>query len=316
MRPIKKIALIAVGDERWQGGIIGTGSVVTNTVDPWTVNVGNLLRCIQKMEPVNINIIMKRIKSLFWKLRWFINHYRQLNPDILIIPNKFLGPLRFISDSVATSNNVDFLEDERFKKAYEKAVATNPWKDFEMQWRTYVVCALAEMVKHLQGDFVECGVNTGAYSRALIDYIDFNATNKTFYLFDTYQGLVPEQVTEEEKIAGVASYFGKYKNVYEQVKQTFAAFRAKIIQGVVPKTLSEFTGDKVCYLSIDMNVAEPEIAAVNFFWHKLSSGGVIILDDYGFPAHIVQKKAMDNFAKQKGVPILYIPTGQGIIFKP
>jgi hypothetical protein len=42
----------------------------------------------------------------------------------------------------------------------------------------------------------------------------------------------------------------------------------------------------------------------------------MILDDYGFPKHVKQKKAFDQFAKKKQVPILYIPTGQGIIFKP
>ena len=65
-----------------------------------------------------------------------------------------------------------------------------------------------------------------------------------------------------------------------------------------------------------MNVMEPEIAAANYFWDKLVSGGVMILDDYGFPAHIVQKRAFDDFAKQKKVPLLYVPTGQAIIFKP
>ena len=36
----------------------------------------------------------------------------------------------------------------------------------------------------------------------------------------------------------------------------------------------------------------------------------------GFPMHIEQKKAFDNFAIEKKVEILRLPTGQGIIFKP
>lgn len=257
-----------------------------------------------------------RVKALFKKLNWFARNYRSITVDSLVVPNKFLGPLKFVADSVATSNNCDFLEDPRFKKAYTLAHNTSPWKNFEMQWRTYVVCSLAELVKRLPGDFVECGVNTGAYSRALIDYIDFNQTGKTFYLFDTYQGLVSAQISESEISAGVDSYLSTYTDVYDQVVETFAPFNTRIIKGMVPDTLQQCDAATICYLSIDMNVVAPEIAAANYFWDKMVSGAVMIIDDYGFPAHIVQKKAFDQFAKEKQVPILYIPTGQAIIFKP
>ena len=259
---------------------------------------------------------MKKIKALFWKLNWFVDNYRKLSPEVLLVPNKFQGPVNYISDGVATSSNSDFLNDPRFLRAYRLAEETSPWKGFEMQWRTFIVCSLAEMVKHLPGDFVECGVNTGAYSRALIEYIDFNKTGKKFYLLDTYEGLVPEQITEKEKLNGVGNYLNTYKNVYEQVVKTFSPFNTKIIKGAVPHTLPECDTNQICYLSIDMNVKEPEIAAANYFWDKLVSGAVLILDDYGFPGHIEQKKAFDEFAAQKGVSILYVPTGQGIIFKP
>jgi hypothetical protein len=135
-------------------------------------------------------------------------------------------------------------------------------------------------------------------------------------LFDTFDGLVDELVTEEEKKVGIAYYMGShYKDVYERVKETFAPFKTKIIKGAVPDTLKEFTGDKVCFLSIDMNVVAPEIAAADFFWNKLVTGGVLILDDYGFPMHINQKIAFDAFAEKHGQQILSLPTGQGILIK-
>jgi len=260
--------------------------------------------------------VLNKIKGFFWRINWFFKHYRQINGNAILILNKFQGPLTYVKDGVATSNNSDFLQDERFRKAYQLAEQTSPWKGFEMQWRTFVVCTLAEIVKRLPGDFVECGVNTGAYSRAVIDYIDFQKTGKTFYLLDTYEGLVPGQLTEAEKAAGVKDYFDTYTNVYDQVVKTFSLFRTRIIKGPVPDTLSQCDAKEVCYLSIDMNVVAPEIAAANYFWDKVVSGGVIILDDYGFPAHIEQKKSFDRFAREKSVSILYIPTGQGIIFKP
>ena len=43
---------------------------------------------------------------------------------------------------------------------------------------------------------------------------------------------------------------------------------------------------------------------------------MVVLDDYGFRAHIEQKHAMDAFARSVGVSILSLPTGQGMISKP
>lgn len=260
--------------------------------------------------------MINKLKNISWKLNWLKNNYKKIQPGVQFLPEVFQGPITYQADGIITSNNCDFINEPKFNKAYNAAKNTNPWSGFNMPWRVYVVCWLANMVKNLQGDFVECGVNTGAYSRAVIDYIDFNNLNKCFYLLDTYEGLVAEQITEAEKNAGIEFYLGNYKNVYEQVKVTFNEFNTKIIKGMVPNTLIECTAEKICYLSIDMNVMEPEIAAINYFWDKVVSGGVIILDDYGFPYHIEQKKAFDSFAKEKNINILSLPTGQGIIFKP
>ena len=123
-------------------------------------------------------------------------------------------------------------------------------------------------------------------------------------------------ITEAEKKAGIGVYLkDHYENVYDRVVKTFSSFNTKIIKGIVPNTLEECKADKICYLSIDMNCVEPEIAAANYFWDKLVIGGVVILDDYGFPLHIEQKKAFDIFAKEHYQSILYLPTGQGVIIK-
>jgi hypothetical protein len=257
----------------------------------------------------------KFILRQFDKFHWFIQNYRRITKYTPEPMGHFLGPVTYNTDSLVTSNNCDFVNEPRFASAYTAAAATNPWKGFTLQWRVYICCWFADYVKGLDGDFVECGVNTGAYSRAVIDYINFPSLKKTFYLLDTYEGLVESLVSEQEKHDGVDVYFGKYENVYEQVKKTFAPFNAKVIKGVVPDTLLECTSEKVCYLSLDMNCVAPEIAAINYFWDKLVDGAVVILDDYGFPMHINQKLAFDAFAKEKGIEILCLPTGQGIMFK-
>ena len=73
---------------------------------------------------------------------------------------------------------------------------------------------------------------------------------------------------------------------------------------------------KVCYLSIDMNCVAPEIAAAEYFWHKLVPRAVIVLDDYCWGTHYEQKLALDRLAARRGARVLALPTGQGLIFKP
>ncbi|MFM6844404.1 MAG: TylF/MycF/NovP-related O-methyltransferase, partial [Dolichospermum sp.] len=154
-------------------------------------------------------------------------------------------------------------------------------------------------------------------ARGIIDYTRFQETNKTFYLFDTFEGFNENYVSEHEKNNGILSlYSSHYKSCYEEVKETFKNFNVEIIKGAVPDTLNKVNIDKVSFLSIDMNCTLPEIAALNFFWDKLVSGAIVVLDDYGFAPHIEQKKAHDMFATQHNVIVLSLPTGQGIIIKP
>lgn len=260
--------------------------------------------------------------NFYRKLKWFLKYYSEIGFDKKLVststqlmPKHFHGTITYNTDGLITSNNCDFITDPAFSKAYAAAAATNPWEGFTLQWRVYIVCWFANKVKELEGDFVECGVNTGAYARAVIEYVNFQELSKRFYLFDTFSGLDERQISATEAEAGIVEYLGNYKDVYEQVKETFAPFKVSIIKGRVPDTLDQCKAEKICYLSIDMNVTEPEIAAANYFWDKIVKGGVIMLDDYGFPQHINQKIAFDAFAKEKGVSILCLPTGQGVIIK-
>jgi O-methyltransferase len=270
-----------------------------------------------------INLRMKKYIPLFIKVnarrwQWFFKNYGKINQQSQVIDHShYSGPITYDTDSITTSNNSDFTKDPRFVRSYAAAVETKRGVGISLQWRTYVLCWLADHVKHLEGDFVECGVDTGAYSRAVVEYVDFKKLNKKIYLMDTFEGLVAGLVTEEELKAGIEKYMDKYKtkNLYEQVRETFRDFNAVVIKGMIPDTLPQCTASKICYLSIDMNCVAPEIAAAEYFWDKIVPGGVVILDDYGFPAHILQKKAFDEFALRKNVSILSLPTGQGIIIK-
>ena len=236
--------------------------------------------------------------------------------------DRLLGTASYNHDNlISCHKNVGFLRDERFLSAYHSGVHSGHkiggGGDIHIEWRVHVACWAAERALSLPGAFVECGVNTGILSLAVCEYINFNAAGKDFYLFDTFNGIPKSQMREDEKVDRVRENAMMHEDCFECAQQNFTPFpRAKLVRGLVPDTLSTVPIEKVCYLSIDMNIVHPEIAAMEFFWDKLVSGAAIILDDYGWANYSLQQEAHDRFAASKGVPILSLPTGQGLIIKP
>ncbi len=226
------------------------------------------------------------------------------------------GPVTYNRDGLATRHNADFIDDPRFARAYRAGKSTGSWYGSDLQWRAHVLCWAADRGSRLEGDFVECGVDRGGFALTVTDYVGLKDLPKRFYLLDTFAGLSEKHLTDEERSHGLRA--GTYDDCYEHVKKVFAGYpNITIIRGTVPETLSQVPTQKVAYLSIDMNSREPEIAAAEYFWPKLVTGAAMVLDDFGFtPRHIVQKRAFDEFAAQKGVPLLTLPTGQGLIIKP
>lgn len=230
----------------------------------------------------------------------------------------FIGNPTYSQDGLVTNHICHFMDDPKFQESYRLATDHPSLTNYiKMHWRVYIACWAASKVKHLEGDFVECGVDRGVLSRAIVHYVDFIDLKKKFYLFDTFEGIPLENVSEEEKSTTEIKK-RQYANTYDIVKERFRNFSNVIlVKGKVPETLNQVNFDKISYLSLDMNNANPEIAAAEFFWDKLISGGVIVLDDYAYgEKYMVQRREFDKFAVRKGIQVLTLPTGQGLIFKP
>lgn len=218
-------------------------------------------------------------------------------------------------DELLTGHNCDFMKDPHFKKCYDAAVKAGLAVSDKIHWRAHVACWAASYASRLEGDFIECGVNKGFLSKIVIDFIDFKSLPKTFYLLDTFEGFADRYLVESER-RKIEQQGSIYKPCYEFVLKIFLEHsNVRIIKGVVPDTLPQVSGDRIAYLSIDMNCVQPEIAAAEFFWPKLVQGGVMLLDDYGHAGHELQKEAFDKFALRHSTSILCLPTGQGLIFK-
>ncbi len=219
-------------------------------------------------------------------------------------------------DGLASIHNHDFADDPAFVAAYERGVRAAG--DYSWRWRVHIGLWAAEAASRLEGDFVECGVNRGFLSSAIMQYLDWNNLNKNFYLLDTFSGMDSRYAIEgAERRNNENLESGFYVKDANAARQNFGEWKnVRIIVGPVPDTLCEVDTEKIAYLHLDMNCPEPEAAAFEILWPRLVPGAFILLDDYAYRGYSSQKSAMDAAAAKQKVRIASLPTGQGLLIKP
>ena len=255
--------------------------------------------------------VMDVTKNIVKRVPWLVKLYERLHK--LKYARLTFMPFSYDKNGLFTIHNSDFQFDERFVVAFTESEQETGFS-YPAPWRCYVNAWAVSHALNISGDMVECGVYKGFTSHLLCRWIDIDSTNKTLYLVDSFEGLDEGNVSDAEK--GMLKKNKQYAGTHDQVKKAFAKFQnVSIVKGFVPDVLSRVNPQTVSYLHIDMNYVHPEIAAAEYFWDRLSTGAVIVLDDYGFKSHIEQKKAFDLFARERGILVLPLPTGQGIMIK-
>lgn len=262
---------------------------------------------------------LTQLKLLLKGMKAFFSLPNPKRAQLLEIAASSVGlhgtPFTFLEDGLCTIHNSDFCKEPLFKKSYSAGQRTNSWRGWELRWRAYLFCCFAEHAKSVQGDYVECGVNLGGNARMLIEFLSFERLQRNLLLFDTFSGFDSRLLSSEERSSTHRLY--PYFSCLSEVRKTFAGFSfVKIIPGSVPDSLKTYPFSKICFLSIDMNCVVPEVAAFEYLWPFISPGGVILLDDYGFRAHVRQKEAFDLLSASMNFRIIQLPTGQGLVMKP
>ena|GEM_PF-389294 len=225
-------------------------------------------------------------------------------------------------DGLRSIHNHEFMDDPAFRNAYARGVRA-AGDDYRWHWRVHIGLWAAVCAARLDGDFIECGVNRGFLSSAIMDYLNWDSLGKHFYLLDTFRGLDERFVSSADRASGAVVKnqkslgSGFYIQGIEEVRANFSQWRnVSLIEGSIPETLPQIRAKNIAYLHLDMNCSMPEVAAIQFLWERLVPGAFVLLDDYAYYGYLSQKLAMDQFARDKGIKILSLPTGQGLLLKP
>jgi O-methyltransferase len=216
--------------------------------------------------------------------------------------------------------NLSFLHEKNLSEAWQVTKIRNveAWRGNvpDVRWRAHIAVWAAKQALHVEGDFVECGVYAGLLSGTICSALKFASVKKRFFLFDTFDG-IPESERPHAGSQRIKEINSHYIDVRKIVRQNFSEYpNVKIVEGILPGTLPKARIGKISYLSVDLNTAETERQVIESLWPKVSPGGIVLIDDYGWSACLEQYEMWNKFAKSKGLSIACLPTGQGLLIKP
>lgn len=218
------------------------------------------------------------------------------------------GATFYASDNIITWNrNYSFARQPFYQELLQNTETHKVEKS--IIWRTYISLYLAKFASHSMGDFVELGCHSGHTAHQVLKTIDLHKLNKKYYLYDLFEWNPGDSHPR--------AYGHGNPDMHAEVVNRFENFEAvQIIKGKVPDSFTKGFPEKISFCHIDMNNSAPEVAALNEVMPRLQSGGVVLLDDYGWWGYSAQKIALDPIVDTFGFEILELPTGQGVILKP
>lgn len=186
------------------------------------------------------------------------------------------------------------------------------------------VAALTEAVKYIgaadiPGAIVECGVWAGGSMMAVAyQLLKLAVNDRQLYLFDTFEGMVRptdqdvsfsgepaitrfdrDKRTDDSSFWCYASIEDVRRNLYST---GYDAGRIKFIKGKVEDTVPSCAPERIALLRLDTDLYESTKHEMNYLYPRLSTGGVLIIDDYGHWKG--SRKAVDEYFEENKIRIL------------
>lgn len=198
----------------------------------------------------------------------------------------------------------EWANDERFNNLYRDACERTGTKSFfPHKMRSYM---LYELLKNIPaGEIAECGVFRGVTA-----YQIHRCTYRVVHLFDSFEGL-SDRTPEDEGEGGR----GIIACSLEEVQKNIGTGSFRYYKGWIPERFEEVKDLKFAFVHIDVDVYQPTRDSLDFFYPRMVSGGIIVIDDYGFKAWPGCRKAVEEMADKHSFTVIGLTTGQGVVFK-
>jgi O-methyltransferase len=219
----------------------------------------------------------------------------------------------FVGSGLATwYKTLPFMLDARFIEIADRHAQLLPLANWH--WNLSTALWAVQQVKAVPGDLVELGVFRGHTTLFCAEYVGFQDWPKRWWLYDTFEGIPDDQVAAGWAQSNKDLYGGTFS--FEEVRDRFAAFpNVDVIKGRVPEVLAEGAPDAIAFMHIDMNNPTAEIGALDALFERVSSGGIILFDDFCWATARAQFDAETKWFAERGLHVLPLATGQGLFVK-
>lgn len=243
------------------------------------------------------------LQAVRWLLIGTPSQRRRVHQELARISVSMFGDY-YLSDDYKL-----WLEDKEFRLKYKKLSPGNPYS----LDRKFTLRELTRLVREVPGAVAECGCYEGASAW----FIAAELLDVPLYLFDSFSGL---SKPSEEDAALSENHFtwqaGDLCSTEEKVADTLAEFNnVTLYKGWIPERFNEVDGQSFRLVHIDVDLYQPTKDSIAFFYPRMSTGGVMIFDDYGMTSCPGAYQAVEEYMQCRKEYVLHLPTGQGVVMK-
>jgi len=200
-------------------------------------------------------------------------------------------------------------KDETFLETYRK-IKSNTLVD---KYRCFELWTLVEQSKKLDGSLIEIGVWKGGTGALIARKARLAGINDPVYLCDTFFGVV--KASEKDKYKG-GEHADTTRQIVEQLLDDLDITNATILEGVFPEQTAHIikeTKFRFCHIDVDVYQSAKDI--IDWIWDKMSLGGIIVYDDYGFHGCIGITKYVEEQYHNPDRIILHNLNGHAVVIK-
>ena len=201
-----------------------------------------------------------------------------------------------------------WLIDKDFAAIYSRII-THTLVDI---YRCYELWTLAKQTATVDGDILEVGVWRGGTGAILAEAVK-DISSKTVYLADTFSGVV--KAGENDTYYQGGEHADTSLEIVKELIQKQSLNNVTLLQGIFPEdTASKVTG-KISLLHSDVDVYQSSKDIVEWCLPRLSIGGFIVFDDYGFSTCQGVTTYCEEFRKNPDFRFIHNLNGHAIFIK-
>jgi O-methyltransferase len=213
---------------------------------------------------------------------------------------------------IPASTYAPWHKDKEFLKVFRVA-KKNSLLNFYQGWELW---KLAEQADKVEGDVIEVGVWRGSSTIMMASKLQRLNSKKHVYACDTFEGVVKSDSKFDNFYEDGEHKDTSFEFVDDLVKNTHGLKNVTLLKGIFPDDTQHLIADKkfsLCHIDVDTYVSGKEV--MNWVWDRLSVGGMVVFNDYGFPMTKGITHLVNEYRKEDDKYVINNLNGHGIVVK-